>query len=103
MLTAQKVRTWYRIHKWTSLICTSFLLMACVTGLPIVFSDELEEILAPHVTPAPTLAGAPTANLDRMVVEAQEKFPSLHPFGLFWDDDEPRVFVNMSPSAAPKP
>jgi uncharacterized iron-regulated membrane protein len=103
MLTAQRVRTWYRIHKWTSLLCTAFLLMACVTGLPLVFSDELQEFLAPHVAPAPAQAGAPTASLDRMVVEAQARFPSLHPFGLFWDDDEPRIFVNMSPSADPKP
>jgi uncharacterized iron-regulated membrane protein len=40
-LTAQTVRNWYRIHKWASLICTAFLLMACVTGFPLVFSDEL--------------------------------------------------------------
>ena len=102
MLTAQKVRTWYRIHKWTSLICTAFLLMACFTGLPLIFTDELEAIVAPHVAPAVAEVGAQNASLDRMVTEAQLKFPSLHPYGLFWDEDEPRVFVNMSPSDVPK-
>jgi uncharacterized iron-regulated membrane protein len=102
MLTAQKVRTWYRIHKWTSLICTAFLLMACLTGLPLIFSDELQAIVAPHVAPAPAKVGASSASLDQMVAEAQLKFPSLHPYGLFWDEDEPRVFVNMSASDAPK-
>lgn len=98
----QTVRTWYRIHKWSSLICTALLLMACVTGLPLVFSDELQTMLEHHVQPVQVEAGAATANIDAMVAETQAKFPSLHPFNVYWDDDEPRVFVNMSPSDKPK-
>jgi uncharacterized iron-regulated membrane protein len=101
-MSAQTVRAWYRIHKWTSLVCTAFLLMACVTGLPLVFSDEVTALKEPHVAPAPASAEATAASLDRMVVEAQAKFPLLHPFGLSWDENEPRIFVNMSPSAEPK-
>jgi len=76
--------------------------MACITGLPLIFSDELDALMQPHITPAPSSANAPTANLDRMVIEAQTKFPTLHPYSLAWDDDEPRIFVNMSPSDDPK-
>lgn len=101
-LKANTVRAWYRLHKWTSLICTALLLMACITGLPLVFQDELNRWLEPHVAPANVPAGATAANLDPMVTAAQERFPALHPFSLVWDDDEPRIFVNLSPSAEPK-
>ena len=36
------VRAWYLVHKWTSLVCTLFLLMLCLTGLPLIFHDEIE-------------------------------------------------------------
>ena len=49
--SARTVRNWYRLHKWSSLICTAFLLMACITGLPLVFQDELDAWLQPHVAP----------------------------------------------------
>jgi uncharacterized iron-regulated membrane protein len=101
-LNAKTVRTWYRVHKWTSLVCTALLLVACITGLPLVFEDELDAMLQPHVAPSQASAGAPIASLDRMVLQAQAKFPSLHPFSLGWDDDEPRIFVNMSLSPDPK-
>lgn len=100
-MKASTVRAWYRTHKWSSLLCTAFLLMACLTGLPLVFSEQLESILEPHVAPA-DIAGPSTANLDAMVSIAQTHFPSLHPFSIYWDDDEPRVFVTMSPSDKPK-
>ncbi len=36
-IKASTVRLWYRIHKWSSLICTAFLLMACITGFLLYF------------------------------------------------------------------
>lgn len=101
-MKASTVRAWYRIHKWTSLICTAFLLMACITGLPLVFSEELGSLLEPHVAPVQAPPGAPVASIDAMVTATQAKFPSLHPYNVYWDDDEPRLFVNMSPSDEPK-
>jgi len=76
--------------------------MACITGLPLIFGDQLQQVLEPHVAPSSAAPGTPLASADRMVQEAQARFPSLHPFNVYWDDDEPRVFVNMSPSAKPK-
>src|SRR3546814_13794572 len=38
------VRAWYWVHKWTSLVCTLFLLMLCVTGLPLIFGEEIYHI-----------------------------------------------------------
>jgi uncharacterized iron-regulated membrane protein len=102
-LTAKTVRRWYRVHKWTSLLCTALLLMACFTGLPLVFQDELEPLVQPHVAPAAVPAGTPDASLDQMVEKAQARFPGLKPLFVGYDDDEPRVFVTMSPSLNPKP
>jgi uncharacterized iron-regulated membrane protein len=102
-LTARMVRRWYRIHKWTSLICTTFLLMACITGLLLVFQDELEPLLEPHAAPAAVPAGTPDASLERMVAEARTHFPGLRPLYVAYDDDEPRVFVTLASSLDPKP
>jgi uncharacterized iron-regulated membrane protein len=42
------LHAWFLVHKWTSLVCTAFLLLICVTGLPLVFSDEIDAWLEPH-------------------------------------------------------
>ncbi|GGH08433.1 PepSY-associated TM helix domain-containing protein [Silvibacterium dinghuense] len=101
-LQAKTVRLWYRVHKWTSLICTALLLVACVTGLPLVFHDELDTLLEPHARAASVPEGTPRASVDPMLAAAEARFPALHPFSIAWDDDEPRVFVNMSPVDQPK-
>ena len=36
-LSQTGIRRWYLIHKWTSIVCTAFLLMLCITGLPLIF------------------------------------------------------------------
>src|SRR5262249_23028836 len=43
MLTSGKrFRAWWLVHRWTSLISGLFLLVLCLTGLPLVFEDEIE-------------------------------------------------------------
>ena len=44
-LKARTVRLWSLVHKWTSLISTVFLLLLCVTGLPLIFHHEIDEAL----------------------------------------------------------
>ena len=61
-LKARTVRIWSVVHTWSSLISTLFLLLLCITGLPLIFHhDELlgydptPEIAQPGaVEPAPT-------------------------------------------------
>ena len=36
------MRKCYWVHKWSSLLCTAFLLLMCVTGLPLIFRNEIE-------------------------------------------------------------
>lgn len=45
------IRTWFLIHKWTRIICTAFLLMLCLTGLPLIFHEEIDA----WTDPAPAL------------------------------------------------
>lgn len=45
MLTPQSLRTWSFVHRWTSIVCTAFMLLLCLTGLPLVFGHELDVLL----------------------------------------------------------
>ncbi len=54
MLTNPTLKSWTRIHKWTSLVCTVFILLLCLTGLPLIFADEIDHALG-HRVVAPVL------------------------------------------------
>ena len=41
MLSARALRAWSWLHKWSSLVSTAFLLMLCLTGLPLIFHHEI--------------------------------------------------------------
>lgn len=34
MPNARRLKRWFWVHKWSSLVCTLFMLLLCVTGLP---------------------------------------------------------------------
>ncbi|WHZ14159.1 MAG: hypothetical protein OJF52_000994 [Nitrospira sp.] len=40
-MTIHVFKRHYLIHRWTSLVCTAFLLLLCLTGLPLIFWDEI--------------------------------------------------------------
>lgn len=66
------------MHKWTSLICTLFMLVLCVTGLPLIFFHELDDALgrsteAPSRPPA-DWDGQP-ASVDSLVADARSRRP----------------------------
>ena len=67
-MKAGTIRAWSWVHKWTSLVCTVFLLMLCVTGLPLVFTHELEEALMPHGWEAANPDG-PRLSLDEVLAD----------------------------------
>lgn len=65
------IRRWSAVHTWTSLICTLFLLMLALTGLPLIFHHELEHLLgeAPQLREMP--ATTPHLSLQQLVDAAQ--------------------------------
>lgn len=97
MLRPNTIKRWLWVHRWTSLICTLFLLMLCLTGLPLIFGEEIDHWLSKD-PPYETLpAGTPMANLDSMVHIARQHYPKDVVSFVFVDDDEPQVRVNMLP------
>jgi uncharacterized iron-regulated membrane protein len=100
MTTVKKIKRWFWWHRWSSLICTLFLLMLCLTGLPLIFGDEIDHWLNP--TKYATLsADHPKAGLDAMVDQSKSRYPHDLLTSVFVDDDEPQVLVNMAPTWNP--
>lgn len=99
MLRSDTFHIWYWIHKWTSLVCTAFLLLLCLTGLPLIFSHEIAHWLGDSVEP-PDLPGlasspAPAASLDLMVENARSRRPGEFIRAVSFPRDEPNA-VNVS-------
>lgn len=103
-MKSQTVRRWSFIHTWTSLICTLFLLMLALTGLPLVFSHEIDHLLgnSPEFKEMP--ADTPHLNLQQLVVAAEAHRPGevMQYFG--WEDDDPNgVWAIMAKTAGTEP
>jgi uncharacterized iron-regulated membrane protein len=90
--------TWCRVHKWTSLICTAFLLIIALTGLPLIFADEIDHWLSTDPPYAALPTQTPMTNLDGLVAQSRLRYPSQIVRSMFIDDDEPQVLVTMAPS-----
>ncbi|MFY0479082.1 PepSY-associated TM helix domain-containing protein [Achromobacter marplatensis] len=96
MTAASTIKTWYWIHKWTSLVCTIFLLIICLTGLPLVFHHEIEHWLDDAKPLSDVPANTPPAHLDKLVESAKAMYPGEVIDYLFFDPDEPQVWVGMA-------
>lgn len=88
------LKTWFLLHKWTSLVCTLFLLMLCVTGLPLVFWEEISHLTGAEPEVAPVAADAQPADIDELVRTALAEYPGDVPLFFGWDDHSPSVYVN---------
>jgi uncharacterized iron-regulated membrane protein len=93
MLSRGAVRGWSKVHTWTSVISTVFLLMLCITGLPLIFYHELDHALYDEVEPAKLAADAPKANLDTVVANGLAKIPGHAVQFMFWDREEPEIVM----------
>ncbi len=90
---------WYRIHRWTSLVCTLSLLLLCVTGAPLILKDEIGVWTGTTVEP-PTLAGVTTrASIDAMVDDARVRRPGDAVRFVSQSDDSPAWFVSLGKRA----
>ncbi len=85
-------RFWDAIHTWSSLVCTVFMLVVCVTGLPLVFSDEIAALNGDAFHQADKPAGTARASTDAVAASAQAQVPGKVPLYLFREDDEPDLW-----------
>ena len=69
-------RVWSWLHKWSSLVSTVFLLVLCLTGLPLVFHHQIGAWLGTEVVSPALPANAPRATLDQVMAAARSRFPS---------------------------
>ncbi len=91
MLTSGTFKTWYLVHKWTSLVCTAFVLLLCLTGLPMIFAHDIERLLGDRPYP-PEMPGY-SANMDRMVEVAKAQRPDEFVRAVFQPRDTPGAWV----------
>jgi uncharacterized iron-regulated membrane protein len=92
------VRAWSLVHKWTSLVCTAFLLMLCLTGLPLIFHEDIDALTGhgPEITAQP---GAPLQDLDSVLATALKARPGE--VGLFMSFDVDRPVANVTTGPTP--
>jgi uncharacterized iron-regulated membrane protein len=92
------IRVWSAIHKWTSLICTVFLLMLCITGLPLIFHHEIDHALNTDEW-RPANPDGPLLDLDQILAIALKDRPGEVPIFMSFDTDRPVVNVTSGPTA----
>lgn len=90
-MKTRSLKAWYLVHKWSSLICTAFLLMLCLTGLPLIFHHEIDHILGRAEAPEMP-ADTPPASVDRMVEKARAENPTQAMQYVSSDEDEPNIW-----------
>jgi uncharacterized iron-regulated membrane protein len=86
------LRRWGWIHKWSSLICTLFILMLCLTGLPLIFSHEIDHLTGNEIEAPAMPEGTSRASVDKVAAEALQSYPGLVPLYFFAEEDEPDVW-----------
>jgi uncharacterized iron-regulated membrane protein len=99
-MTPGTIRVWSWVHKWSSLVSTAFLLMLCLTGLPLVFTHELNHLLLDQSWQAASPT-APKKSLDDILATALAREPGDVPAFMSFDEDRPVVNVTSRPAAGP--
>lgn len=101
-MTSSSIRAWYLVHKWTSLVCTLFLLMLCLTGLPLIFSTEIDRLSGGSLPYGmPGIGSSSTAPgllpLDVMTANALATRPGEVPLFMAFDNDQPLMTITTGP------
>ena len=95
-MTPRTLRAWSWLHKWSSLASTVFLLVLCLTGLPLVFHHQIGAWLGTEVVSPALPANAPRVTLDQVMAAAKSRFPAK--VGLYVSqepDDDTIWYVTM--------
>lgn len=91
-MQARTLRTWAWLHKWSSLVCTVFMLLLCLTGLPLIFSHEIDHLMGDEIEAPVMPDSAPRASIDAVAAAATQAFPGLVPLYFFAEDDAPDLW-----------
>src|SRR5690606_2507149 len=92
LMQASALRRWALVHKWSSLVCTLFILLLCLTGLPLIFSHEIDHLTGAEIEAPPMPEGTPRASVDQVAAEAVRAYPGLVPLYFFAEEDTPDLW-----------
>lgn len=102
MLSPIALRRWSWTHKWSSLVCTLFMLLLCLTGLPLIFHHEIGHLLGTEVEAPAMPKATPHASLDKVISAAKALYPErIVQFVSQAEDDDAIWFVTLTPTPAP--
>jgi uncharacterized iron-regulated membrane protein len=95
---------WSIVHRWTSLVSTIFLLLLCLTGLPLIFHQEIDQLLGYTPQPEAVPAAGPKATIDRIAKAALAGDPGKVLQYIAWERDEPGIvtaYTNVTTDGKP--
>ena len=100
-MSPRTLRVWSWLHKWSSLVSTVFLLVLCLTGLPLIFHHQIGEWLGTEVESPPLPVAASRITLDQVMSVAKAAFPSKVGMYVSQEPDDDTVwFVTMGDTPA---
>lgn len=99
-MTLNNVRRWAWIHRWSSLVCTVFMLLLCLTGLPLIYHHEINHLLGNEVEAPKMAPDTPKADLDRVIAAAKALYPGKMMMYMSQEADEPDIW-NMTLGDSP--
>ena len=92
-MNIKSIKTWAWVHKWSSLVCTAFMLLLCLTGLPLIFSHEISHLLGNEVEAPEMPADTKLANMDNVLASAKALYPTRVVQYLSRDADENKTWT----------
>ncbi len=96
---SSSLRKWAWVHKWSSIVCTIFMLLLCITGLPLIFHEEIDDLLHEQVKAGQVPEGTPLVDLDRAVASGLAAAPKQVAHFLIWDPgDANSLLLSVGPS-----
>ncbi|MES2414890.1 MAG: PepSY domain-containing protein [Pseudomonadota bacterium] len=102
MLSSRAIKIWSWLHKWTSLVCTVFMLLLCLTGLPLIFHHEIGHLLGTEVEAPPMPGYTGRVSMDDAIRTAQAVHPGrVVQFTSPAEDSDDILFVTLTPTPAP--
>jgi len=102
MLSSRALKTWSWWHKWSSLVCTAFMLLLCLTGLPLIFHHEIGHLTGTEIEAPAMPKDTPRASLDRVLEVARAQHPDRVVQFSSPDDESGDIwFVTMTPTPDP--
>ncbi len=103
-MTQAALKRWLVIHKWTSLVCTLFLLMTCITGLPLIFHDDIDQLTGHAVELAANAGLQPRPPIDTAIGAAVAANPGNVVQLVVIDRDDPDLArVRLAPEISSGP